>query len=273
MPVSRQFEKQLNFSFVLTIVAVVTCAAVNQAAADLAVVAFGDSTTALRPTVPKVYAQILRDQLPVRLGEHVTVYNAGVGGNTTYDAIQRLNADVRSHNPNIVIVQFGINDSWVDSGILGSASRVAIDAATQVGHPYAYRGNYTGNLSSIVSTLRSDHDRVILMTPNQIQTVGSGADPVWRNDLLGQYAQVVRNVAASTHVELLDVWQLYSNYSALHGNVNGLLVDSEHPNQLGHQMVADGLMAMIVPEPGTLVLVIAAGLSGLACPWLRRRPS
>ena len=88
---------------------------------------------------------------------------------------------------------------------------------------------------------------------------------------MGQYARVVRNVAASTHVELLDVWQMYSDYAAARGNFNGLLVDSEHPNQAGHQLVADGLMTMIVPEPGVLVLLLTAGLSGLGYVWLRRR--
>jgi acyl-CoA thioesterase-1 len=239
--------------------------------ADLAVVAFGDSTTALRPTVPNVYAQILQNELPGRLGESVTVYNAGIGGNNTYDATLRLSSYVRSRNPDVVIVQFGINDSWVDSGVEGAASRVAIDAAKQLGHPYAYRGNYTANLLSMVSKLQSDHDRVILMTPNQIQITGTGANPVWRNDLLGQYAQVVRNVATSTHAELLDVWKMYSDYASVHGSFNGLLVDSEHPNQAGHQLVADGLMAMVVPEPGVLALLITAGLSGIGYVGLRRR--
>jgi len=38
------------------------------------------------------------------------VINAGVGGNTTRDALQRLDADVLSHNPRLVIVEFGGND-------------------------------------------------------------------------------------------------------------------------------------------------------------------
>lgn len=238
-------------------------------AADI--VAFGDSTTATRETVSKVYAQILQEQLPDRLGQSVTVYNAGVGGNTTYNALQRITNDVRARHPDTVIVQFGINDSWVYSGVQGGPSDVPIDAATQAGHPNASHGNYTANLTGIVSTLKGDGARVILMTPNQLQTTGPGAEMAWRNDLLGTYADVVRLVAADQRVELLDVWQLYSDYAAEPGHsINDLLVDSQHPGQLGHQMVADRLMAMIVPEPSAVVLWITAALGLLAYAWPRR---
>jgi lysophospholipase L1-like esterase len=259
-------------SLLALIVGVAGIAGTEATAYGKIIVAFGDSTTAPRATVPKVYAQILQDDLSGLLGTSVTVYNAGVGGNTTYDALGRLNTDVRSHHPNLVIVQFGINDSWVDSGVQGNPSRVAIDAAAQVGSPYAFRGNYTANLSSIVNTLKADGARVILMTPNPVQTTGTGAEPVWQNNLLGDYAQVARNVAASKHVDLFDVWQMYANYAAVPGHsINDLLVDSEHPNQLGHQMVAHGLEAMIVPEPSVVTLLSCGLLARLAHTWRHRR--
>jgi len=55
-------------------------------------------------------------------------------------------------------------------------------------------------------------------------------------------------------------------------NVNDLIVDNfEHPNQAGHTMVANGLVPMIVPEPGTLALLIRAGLGLSVRVWRRRR--
>ena len=238
----------------------------------MTLVAFGDSTTAIRSTVPKVYAQILQGELPQALGGSVAVHNAGVGGNTTYDALSRINADVLARHPNVVIVQFGINDSWVDSGKQGNPSRIAIDAAAQVGHPNAARGNYTANLNTIVNTLRSSGARVIVMTPNQLQTTGAGAEAIWQNDLLGQYAQVVRKVAADSKVELLDVWQMYADYASMPGHsVNDLLVDSQHPNQAGHRLVADGLKSMLVPEPSVCTLLSVGVLGLLVYAGCRRR--
>ena len=53
----------------------------NAAWADTTLVAFGDSTTALRKGVT-VYAQLLQAELPGEGGQY-KVINAGVGGNTT----------------------------------------------------------------------------------------------------------------------------------------------------------------------------------------------
>jgi lysophospholipase L1-like esterase len=102
------------------------------------------------------------------------------------------------------------------------------------------------------------------MTPNQLRTTGPGAESVWQNDLLGSYAQVVRDVAADQGVELLDVWKMYANYTAIPGHsINDLLVDSQHPGALGHRMVADRLEGIFAPEPGTISL-LGIGCLGVA---------
>jgi lysophospholipase L1-like esterase len=218
-------------------------------AQGMVVVALGDSTTARRANVPKVYAQILQDKLPALLGASATVYNAGIPGNKTNDALARLDADVRKRHPDVVIVQFGINDSWVYHGGQHGASDMPIDAAAQVGHPNAARGNFADNLTKIVATLKRDRARVILMTPNQLQTTGPGAEQPWQNDLLEKYAQVVRQVAAAQGVGLVDAWQMYADYAASPGHsVKELLCDSQHPNQAGHQMEAEALLELIASE-------------------------
>lgn len=218
----------------------------NPVWANQVIVAFGDSTTAPRAGVPSVYAKLLQDELPDLLREPVAVYNEGVGGNRTDQALARLNADVRSHKPNIAIVQFGINDSWIDRG--ATRSRVAIDAAAQMKHPFRARGNYADNLRGIVRILKRDGVSVILMTPNPVNPVRYGGKG-GQNELLGTYAQVVRDVATAERVQLVDVWQLYADYASQPGHkVSDLLLDAQHPNQVGHRLVADALEALLDPK-------------------------
>ena len=76
-------------------------------AEPLAMVAFGDSTTAPRAGLV-VCAQLLESELRAR-GTEVKVINAGVPSNSTADARRRFEKDVLTQNPTLVIIQFGIN--------------------------------------------------------------------------------------------------------------------------------------------------------------------
>jgi sialidase-1 len=76
------------------------------------IVMFGDSTTAPRGKL-KVYAMRVETMLQ-SIGSSLGVDNAGIGGNTTRDALKRLQSDVLKYKPRVVVMQFGINDSAVD---------------------------------------------------------------------------------------------------------------------------------------------------------------
>lgn len=216
-------------------------AAQDTAEKPLTIVAFGDSTTALRPTVKQVYA----DRLPKLLeasGIASKVINAGVGGSHTghiednalhkrQHALDRFQTAVRDHHPQVVIVQFGWNDSWVDTGGEESPSRIPLE-------------NYRKNLRHIIDTLHEDGAQVILMTPNRPRNTMEA----WRVQRTERYVQAVRELAAELDVPLVDVWAAYAEYDAVDGqSVDDLLVDEVHPGDQGHALVARQL-ATIIPD-------------------------
>ncbi len=53
------------------------------------------------------------------------VTNTGIGGERTDQALKRLDADILSLKPDIVIVMYGTNDSYVDQG--ATDSRITAD--------------------------------------------------------------------------------------------------------------------------------------------------
>lgn len=69
------------------------------------IICFGDSLT-------YGYGVEESESCPVILGKlfSCSVFNKGINGNTTVDALQRLNADVLENSPRMVIVEFGGND-------------------------------------------------------------------------------------------------------------------------------------------------------------------
>lgn len=208
------------------------------------IVAFGDSTTAPRGTL-QVYADCLKRDLPKK-GIKAEIINAGIGGNTTANAKARFEKDVLDRHPDLVVIQFGINDSIVDVWKKPPAteSRVA-------------KGQYKENLERFVDTLRKEGCKVILMTPNPIRWTPKLKDaygkPPYRPDdkdgfnvTLSPYAECVRTVAKEKKVPLVDVCAAFQAYGKVKGqSVDDLLLDGMHPNDKGHRLVTDLLIKVI----------------------------
>ena len=203
------------------------------------IIAFGDSTTAFRKgRIDKVYSIRLQEALAKKRID-ANVINEGVGGSHTgfladnkrhkrQHARDRFQEKVLSRKPDVVIVQFGINDSYVDQGGQEGSSRIPLE-------------KYHGNLTHMVEALKDADIDVILMTPNPF---GSNKED-WRHERLREYAEKMRLVAREQKVPLVDVWEMYGEY-AKKNNVDHLLLDGVHPNDAGHQMLTERLLPVVM---------------------------
>lgn len=211
------------------------------------IIMFGDSTTADRPgAVQKVYPVRVEEALQ-SIGSSLSVYNAGIGGNTTRDALKRLERDVLRHKPRVVVMQFGINDSAVDVWKTPPATEPRVPLA-----------EYLENVSELTAAVRKTGARVILMTTNPIRWTSLLRDRYGRTPYnpeseegfdsltLAGYNEALRELANELEVPLVDVRAAYSEFAEKMGTtVDGLLLDGMHPNDLGHELVADLLVPAI----------------------------
>jgi lysophospholipase L1-like esterase len=207
------------------------------------IVALGDSTTApydWAPQVKRVYASCLPETLAIH-GIHVEVVNAGIGDTTTAQALARLDRDVRSHKPDVVIVQFGINDSWIDADEGKTLPRLT-------------RTQYGDNLRTIIGILRRDGAQPVLMTPNSMRWLDPYYIRVFQehpglldtrasrgiDKLLDVYAEDVRSVAHEQSVPLVDIFAAFEDRDKITGHsINEILLEGDgiHPNQAGQDLV------------------------------------
>jgi len=83
----------------------------------LKLIAFGDSMThAMQVDPEKRWPAMLEQRMKEALAPRkVSVINAGVGGNTSRDGLQRIDKDVIAQKPDWVLVEFGGNDTTGDS--------------------------------------------------------------------------------------------------------------------------------------------------------------
>jgi lysophospholipase L1-like esterase len=172
------------------------------------------------------------------------VINAGIPGDTSRQARERLDHDVIAYHPHVVTISFGINDSAIDVFKLETKPRVPLD-------------EYQGNLLWIVKQLRSRNIIPVLMTPNPVAWTDElkrlYGKPPYRPDqpdgwnvLLKDYSQAVRRIAKDQQVPLVDTYRLFTEYSAAPGhNLNDLMLDGMHPANSGHTIIADHIMARL----------------------------
>ena len=209
-------------------------------AGEITLVAFGDSTTAERKGVDRVYARRLSDLL-VALDIKARVINAGVGGDTTARARERLERDVIAPDPEVVILQFGLNDAAVDVFAGKTGPRCPLP-------------EYEKNLADMVRTCKRRAMRVILMTPNPARWTEAlkarygkkpydPEDPEGFDILVKDYAAAVRRIAEAEHVDLVDVHALFAAQDAR--TDAPLLLDGLHPTDRGHALIAAELAARI----------------------------
>jgi acyl-CoA thioesterase-1 len=182
------------------------------AAPEKTLVCFGDSITAGYglDSVSQSYPSDLEKLLATR-GYHYRVINQGVSGNTTKDAVARVNSIVALH-PDVVLVEFGGND-----GLRGLSMEIT-----------------KKNLDSVLSTLLAAHIRVLL--------VGISLPPNYGADYVQTFNAVYRDVAAKHHVALMPM--LYDGVYAVPGAIQG---DGIHPTAKGAQLIAEHMVPVLLP--------------------------
>jgi lysophospholipase L1-like esterase len=205
---------------------------------------FGDSVTAPRAKI-KVYVDVLSDALLFE-EEKIEVINAGVPGNTTVQALKRLESDVLQKRPDTAVLLFGINDAAVDvwKNPPATQPRTSLEA-------------YRANLKTCVAALKTLGVRVVLMTPSPVywsettlklygKTPYAPEDPDGFNVLLRTYAVAVREVAREENVTLVDVFEAFKRHPAIQaGQASRLLPDGMHPNSEGQEVIAEALLSSL----------------------------
>ena len=206
------------------------------------IVLFGASSTALRPGT-KTYSEILEQTFQEK-NIPIEVINAGVPGNTTALALQRFQKDVLDHNPSLVVIQFGINDSAVDVWKDPPMEKPRVELPV-----------YLMNLESMIDRIQNQNGEVILMSPQRMSWSKKtrelyGKPPYVSDDeegfnvILDTYVAGLRELAARKNVRFIDINAAYSKHPSDSGEPYSELLhqDGMHPNDQGHQLVFDHLI-------------------------------
>lgn len=198
-------------------------AAEDQAGQAQRIVFLGDSITQAGAE-PGGYVSLVREVIEKHHPDAKTeILGAGISGNRVPDLEKRLESDVLSKKPTLVVIYIGINDVW---------------------HSLQNRGTpqdeYEQGLKRIIERIQAAGGRVILATPSVIGEKTDGSNQL--DAMVTDYSDISRRVAQQTGSQLLDLRKAFLAHLEKHNPENkaeGILTtDGVHLNEAGNQFVA-----------------------------------
>lgn len=190
------------------------------------IICLGDSITqaggfAERDRWPSVLQHMLQTRWPGVF----SVFNCGVGGDTTAQGIERMGTAVLPRLPGLVLVQFGFNDSccreWQTKPRVGS-------------------GEFEANLMAIAAMVRKRKGTVAYCLNHiPVGLVGNQGDGVSYCRRVAAYNSVIRRVARRADAALVD-WPAFIRRNGLKGP--DYLGDAVHLSAEGNHRYAEAVL-------------------------------
>lgn len=186
-----------------------------EAGEGVKIVAFGDSISAgfaVRRGFDHFWLLMLKEKYP---RAEIAIKNEGVCGATSFDGLARLDWSVIEHDPDLVTVNFGINDMYMGIRL----------------------GEFKSNLIEIVERIvEGSKSEILLMSSEPLLT------PKFDRIVLSYY-QTLEDVAEEMGVGFVDVCGAWMRRVAEGVPLESLILPGlDHPNEAGYKIIAEELM-------------------------------
>lgn len=164
------------------------------------------------------YPHLMRQLLCKRFPFSVTnVITSAIGGEGAVQGVNRFERDTLSHNPDLITIDYALNDRF--------NSRIEVEAAWR----------------TMIEASLERNIKLLLLTP----TLDCGQVYYDVNSLqsdLPCLAQMIRNLAEEYSVGLVDSYAALSKKLELGYATEDFLISVNHPNRAGHGIVAQEII-------------------------------
>jgi len=160
---------------------------------------------------PHLVLQRLKSKYPYAV---VNVIVTAIGGENSVKGQTRFAADVLALKPDVVFIDYALNDRY--AGL--EKARIAWE--------------------KMIQAALEKNIKVVLLTPS----------PDQRNDIMApgneleQHTAQVRSLAAKYHTGLIDSFKLFQQIISNGGSIKDYMSHVNHPNKKGHELIADEII-------------------------------
>ena len=199
---------------------------------------FGKVDTVYRPE--DGYPARLRRRLNLLYpASAVNVLNAGVSGDSAAGGLRRLERDVLSHLPDLVTVNFGLNDA------MGG-----MDALS----------NYRANMRALFSRILDSGAECMLVTPNRmcsyvshalsdsdLRAIAAAAAEIQTDGTLDAFVEAAREEARRLNVPIADAYRVWNRLERSGADTTALLANAiNHPIPEMHELFAEKIVGQML---------------------------
>ncbi len=160
---------------------------------------------------PNQCLRILKARYPFAV---INVIVTAIGGEDSEQGAARFESDVLSHKPNVLFIDYALNDRGIGLKKAKKSWQKMIEMAQNAGV------------------------KVILLTPSPDLKV----DMENPENELNQHANQIRQLAAYYQTGLIDSYEAFNSKRQKGQNLNQYMAQGNHPNEAGHAIIAEELV-------------------------------
>ena len=160
---------------------------------------------------PNLFLKKLKALYPFAV---VNVIVTAIGGENSVRGAERFEADVLSHRPDLIFIDYGLNDR-------GPGMEKAYTA-----------------WNKMIKQAKDRGIKMILLTPSPDQSVNY-TDP---ENLIKKHTEQVRRLAAENQVGLADSYKAFEFLYPDKEHLSKYMSQVNHPNEAGHELIANEIM-------------------------------
>lgn len=160
---------------------------------------------------PNLFLKKLKAVYPFAV---VNIIVTAIGGENSVKGAERFERDVLIHKPDVVLIDYGLNDR-------------------QIGLEKSYLA-----WNQMIKEAKNKGIKIILLTPSPDQSVNY-ADP---ENELKKHADQIRRLAAENHIGLADSFQAFEFLYSDKEQLSKYMAQVNHPNEKGHELIANEII-------------------------------